>query len=84
MPIPAFRAGYDFPAAVEGKQWSDWTPFTYPSTSPASRRSRYPAASPAAGLPIGLQIVGPLYGDRAVLNAARAFEQSHPFQRPPL
>lgn len=84
MPIPAFRAGYDYPAAFEGKQWSDWTPFTYPFNLTRQPAISVPCGLTAAGLPIGLQIVGPLYGDRAVLNAARAFEQSHPFQRPPL
>lgn len=84
MPIPAFRAGYDYPTAFEGKQWSDWTPFTYPFNLTRQPAISVPCGLTAAGLPIGLQIVGPLYGDRAVLNAARAFEQSHPFRRPPL
>jgi aspartyl-tRNA(Asn)/glutamyl-tRNA(Gln) amidotransferase subunit A len=84
MPIPAFCAGYDWPAAFENKQWSDWTPFTYPFNLTRQPAISVPCGLTQAGLPIGLQIVGPLYADRAVLNAARAFEQSHPFQRPPL
>lgn len=84
MPIPAFRAGYDYPAAFEGKQWSDWTPFTYPFNLTRQPAISVPCGLTSAGLPIGLQIVGPLYGDRSVLNAARAFEQSHPFRKPPL
>ncbi len=51
--------------------------------------TRQPAASipcglTGAGLPIGLQIVGPLYGDARVLQAARAFETTQPIRRPPL
>jgi aspartyl-tRNA(Asn)/glutamyl-tRNA(Gln) amidotransferase subunit A len=84
MPIPAFQAGHDFPPHVAHKQWSDWTPFTYPFNLTRQPAISLPCGLTSAGLPIGLQIVGPLYGDRAVLNAARAFEQSHPFQRPKL
>jgi aspartyl-tRNA(Asn)/glutamyl-tRNA(Gln) amidotransferase subunit A len=31
------------------------------------------------GLPVGLQIVGPWYGDASVLRAAAAFERAHPW-----
>ncbi|MEE8273795.1 MAG: amidase family protein, partial [Alphaproteobacteria bacterium] len=31
------------------------------------------------GLPVGLQIVGPMYDDALVLRAARAYETAHPF-----
>lgn len=82
MPIPAFQAGHDFPPHVAHKQWSDWTPFTYPFNLTRQPAISVPCGLTSTGLPIGLQIVGPLYGDRAVLNAARAFEQSQPFQRP--
>ena len=51
--------------------------------------TRQPAASipcgiTSAGLPIGLQIVGPLYAEHRVLRAARAFEQTQPVRRPAL
>lgn len=38
------------------------------------------------GLPVGLQIVGKRRGDAAVLRAAAAFEQAHPWAdaRPPV
>jgi aspartyl-tRNA(Asn)/glutamyl-tRNA(Gln) amidotransferase subunit A len=35
-------------------------------------------------LPIGLQFVGPMFGDAVVLRAARAYEQHHPIPRPRL
>jgi aspartyl-tRNA(Asn)/glutamyl-tRNA(Gln) amidotransferase subunit A len=84
MPIPAFAAGHAFPPQRDHKQWSDWTPFTYPFNLTRQPAISVPCGFTGSGLPIGLQIVGPLYGDRAVLNAARAFEQSHPFRRPTL
>jgi len=33
------------------------------------------------GMPIGLQIVGPMNADALVLRAAKAFEAAHPFLR---
>ncbi|WP_374651304.1 amidase [Dongia sp.] len=84
MPIPAFKAGHDFPPERAHRQWSDWTPFTYPFNLTRQPAISIPCGRTSSGLPVGLQIVGPLYGDRAVLNAARAFEQGHAFQRPTL
>ena len=43
-----------------------------------------PCGFTRSGLPIGLQIVGPLYAEDRVLRAARAFEQTQPERRPPL
>ena len=59
-----------------------------PFTSPFNL-TQQPAASVQAGidingLPVGLQIVGPQYGDALVLRAARAFENAHPFPVPHL
>jgi aspartyl-tRNA(Asn)/glutamyl-tRNA(Gln) amidotransferase subunit A len=34
------------------------------------------------GLPIGLQIVGPLYRDDLVLRASRTYETARPFKMP--
>jgi aspartyl-tRNA(Asn)/glutamyl-tRNA(Gln) amidotransferase subunit A len=35
-----------------------------------------------SGLPMGLQIVGPMFGDALVLRAARAYESLSPILRP--
>lgn len=84
MPIAAFAAGHDVPPGSGLDQWSDWSPFTYPFNLSRQPAISLPCGLTKAGLPIGLQLVGPLYGDRAVLNAARAFEQNQPFTAPPL
>ena len=44
------------------------------STCRSSRRRRSTAATPAAGLPIGLQIAGQRFDDLGVLQVSRAFE----------
>ncbi len=84
LPVAAFPAGQVAPDKRGGKQWIDWTPWTYPFNL-----SRHPAASipcglTSAGLPAGLQIVGPMYGEAAVLRAARAFEYAQPWTLPPV
>ena len=43
-----------------------------------------PCGLTAAGLPAGLQIVGPPYADAQVLQAAAAFEAAAPFPLPEL
>ncbi len=37
-----------------------------------------PCAISRAGLPIGLQLIGPAFGETTILKAARAFEQARP------
>jgi aspartyl-tRNA(Asn)/glutamyl-tRNA(Gln) amidotransferase subunit A len=41
-----------------------------------------PCGLTAAGLPVGLQIVGPMHADHLVLRAARAFETARPWPFP--
>jgi aspartyl-tRNA(Asn)/glutamyl-tRNA(Gln) amidotransferase subunit A len=43
-----------------------------------------PCGLTAAGLPVGLQIVGPKFADALVLRAARAYERIHPAPLPDL
>ena len=60
---------------------------TYPERAKVANLRRNPAASvpcglTAAGLPVGLQIVGPMHADALVLRAARAFEAIRPWPMP--
>jgi len=41
-----------------------------------------PCGLTRSGLPMGLQIVGPMFGDALVLRAARAYESVRPVVRP--
>ena len=59
--------------------------------SPKTMLSKYITGQPAAsvpcgfteaGLPIGLQIVGPWGAESLILRAARAFEVARPFALP--
>ncbi len=84
MPLTAFEVGREVPLTAEGQRWLDWSPFTYPFNLTRQPAASVPCGFTRAGLPVGLQIVGPLYADALVLRAARAFEAARPFSMPPL
>jgi len=61
-----------------------WTPFSYPFNLTQQPACTIPCGLTSDGLPIGLQIVGPMFGDAVVLRAARAYESACPIPRPAL
>src|SRR5207248_8143578 len=84
LAVPAFDVGRNFPESQKEGQWTDWTPFTYPFNLTQQPAASIPCGLTRAGLPVGLQIVGPRYADARVLRAARAFESARPFALPDL
>jgi len=80
MPLPAFEAGHLVPPSGGwGKAWTDWAPFSYPFNLTQQPAASAPCGLTGDGLPVGLQIVGPIGADALVLRASRAFEAAHPF-----
>jgi aspartyl-tRNA(Asn)/glutamyl-tRNA(Gln) amidotransferase subunit A len=84
LTVAAFDAGRDFPKKPGNDSWTDWTPFTYPFNLTQQPAASIPCGFTKAGLPVGLQIVGPKYADALVLRAARAFETARPIALPDL
>jgi aspartyl-tRNA(Asn)/glutamyl-tRNA(Gln) amidotransferase subunit A len=84
MPVPALPVGQDLNDPATERHWIDWSPFSYPFNLTRQPAASIPCGLTGAGLPIGLQIVGPLYADDRVLRAARAFEATQPERRAPL
>ena len=84
MPVPALPVGEDLNDPASEEMWIDWSPFSYPFNMTRQPAATVPCGLTGAGLPIGLQIVGPLYAEDRVLRAARAFEHTQPERRPPL
>ena len=81
LAVTAFEAGRNTPAdGTWGEDWVNWTPFTYPFNLSYQPGASCPAGFSKAGLPIGLQIVGPAGSDALVLRASRAFESARPFR----
>lgn len=78
MPIPAFEAGREVPGGWHAKRWTSWSPFSYPFNMTQQPAISIPCGFTAAGLPVGLQIVGRKYEDALVLAAAHAYQQAAP------
>jgi aspartyl-tRNA(Asn)/glutamyl-tRNA(Gln) amidotransferase subunit A len=66
--------------------WVQWAEFSYPFNFSWNPAASVPCGFTAAGLPVGLQIVGRRFDDLGVLQAAAAFEQAQPWadKRPAL
>ncbi len=75
MPIAAFPAGQAAPDGWPSQLWTSWTPYTYPFNMTQQPALSVPCGFTGAGLPAGLQIVGPRHGDTLVLRAGQAYEQ---------
>jgi len=73
MPIPAAYADPRDDDAPNSTNFPSWMPYTSPFNL-----TKNPSCSISCGLvdglPIGLQVTGPLFGDLAVLQACRAYE----------
>lgn len=77
MAVLPFSTGLDSPPGYG--ETSDWSPFTAPFNFTRQPACSVPAGFSRSGLPVGLQIVGPMHADLLVLQAARAFEQAQPW-----
>ncbi|SHK91819.1 aspartyl-tRNA(Asn)/glutamyl-tRNA(Gln) amidotransferase subunit A [Pseudonocardia thermophila] len=86
LPITAFEIGVEVPSGWPHRRWTTWTPFTYPFNMTQQPAASVPCGFSRAGLPIGLQIVGPRHADAAVLAAAHAYQTVTDWhtRRPPL
>lgn len=82
--IPAFEARAAGTAPMTPEAMLGWTPFSYPFNLTQQPAITVPCGLTRSGLPMGLQIVGPMFGDALVLRAARAYESVVPVARPVL
>ena len=82
--VPAFDAKPAGHSALTPQNMLGWTPFSYPFNLTQQPACTIPCGLTRAGLPIGLQFVGPMFGDALVLRAARAYESVQPIPRPTL
>jgi aspartyl-tRNA(Asn)/glutamyl-tRNA(Gln) amidotransferase subunit A len=86
--VAAFEVGRLNPAHYPQHPW-DWFPwagFSYPFNFTGQPAATVPAGFTSAGMPVGLQIVGPRLADLRVLQASAAFERARPWaqKRPAL
>ena len=84
MPITALKVGLETPDDGNfGGDWSGWSPYTYSFNLTQQPAASVPSGLARNGLPMGVQIVGPLAADQTVLRAARLLEQAMPMPPPP-
>lgn len=79
--FPALPAGH---GKIDPVSMLGWTPFSYPFNLSQQPAATIPCGLTSDGLPIGLQLVGPMFGDALVLQACRAYETLRPIARPSL
>ena len=80
LPMPAFAVGRPYPSEEFAAEPLRWTPYTYPINLTRNPAASVPCGFTAAGLPVGLHVIGPLHGDSAVLRACRAYEDASPWR----
>ena len=71
------------PGVVNGVPSINWVSYTYPFNLTRSPAGTVCAGLTAAGLPVGLQVVGPQHGDQVVLRTVAALEQALGLFEPP-
>jgi amidase len=87
--VMPFDLSREYPDRIEGvamESYLDWMKSCYRISATTLPALSVPAGFSAAGLPVGLQIVGPWQQDFAVLQLGHAFEQAtgHHSRRPPV
>jgi aspartyl-tRNA(Asn)/glutamyl-tRNA(Gln) amidotransferase subunit A len=76
--VAAFSVDRATPDRTAERDAAEW-PFSLPFNLTRQPACSVPCGFTADGRQVGLQIVGPAHGDRAVLRAARAFETVRPW-----
>lgn len=86
--VAAFPADRLMPADWPSHPWDwvSWAEFSYPFNMSWNPAASVPCGFTAAGLPVGLQVVGRRFDNLGVLQAAAAFEAAQPWadKRPAL
>ena len=82
--VTAFKALPAGHSPMDSQAMLGWTPFSYPFNLSQQPAISLPCGLSSHGLPMGVQLVGPMFGDALVLQAAQALQACYPMQRPVL
>jgi aspartyl-tRNA(Asn)/glutamyl-tRNA(Gln) amidotransferase subunit A len=75
-PIVAGQTGLvGRPGTIDGEETMGWVSFTYPFNMTGSPAGTVCVGHTAAGMPVGLQVVGPRFGDAVVLRVLAHLEE---------
>ncbi len=82
---PPYRIGHFADPDKAMSEALDWIAFTQPYNCTGQPAVSLPAGMSSAGLPIGVQLVGPPRGELLLLAAAAQLEEAMPWRdrRPP-
>ncbi len=80
--LPAFEAKAPDEWDLSIEKFLGWTPFSYPFNLTQQPAIAVPCGLTHSGLPVALQIVGPMHEDALVLRAARAYESTRSSKLP--
>jgi amidase len=87
MAVPPFPAEQNYPETIAGRPMAtyiDWIAPTFVWSLTGLPVGAVPAGLDGRGLPVGLQIVGPPFGEERVLAVAAAIERRRPIGAPRL
>jgi aspartyl-tRNA(Asn)/glutamyl-tRNA(Gln) amidotransferase subunit A len=82
--VTAFKARPAGHSPMNPEAMLGWTPFSYPFNLSQQPAISLPCGLSSQGLPMGVQLVGPMFGDALVLQAAQALQACYPVLRPNL
>ncbi len=80
--VTAFKALPAGHSAMNSAAMLGWTPFSYPFNLSQQPAISLPCGLSSQGLPMGVQLVGTMFGDAKLLQAAQALQACYPVQRP--
>lgn len=86
-PVPPFPVEMNFPDEVAGRKltnYVDWIAPAFLVTLVGFPAGSVPAGKTKQGLPVGLQIVAPRFGEPRILGIAKLVERAQPIGWPPL
>lgn len=82
LPVSQMPAGLSVPPGYEDRNALSWVYYTYPFNLTGQPALSVCAGLASDGMPVGMQIVGPLWGETLIVRAASVVEQALPVQRP--
>lgn len=86
-PVPPFPVEQNYPDTIAGRKMTsyiDWIAPTFLVTLSSLPAASVPCGQTTAGLPIGLQIIGPRFAEPKILAVAKQVQLKNPIGWPPL
>ncbi len=80
-PVPQFPVENNYPDTIAGRKMTsyiDWIAPTFLVTLSSLPAASAPCGQTAAGLPVGLQIIGPRFAEPKILAAAKLVHETNP------